>query len=95
MAKVSLFDKFLPKTEFGFSPKNKLANRFLGIMKNKKGLTQYEGLWEGGEPHGSGKCYNKKGRLTYEGPFRNGKSADGVHWETYKNCYLQSISING
>lgn len=64
-------------------------------MKNKQGLTQYEGLWEGCEPHGSGKSYNKKGKLTYEGPFRNGKSADGAHWETYKNYYLQSISING
>jgi antitoxin component YwqK of YwqJK toxin-antitoxin module len=59
----------------------------VGTSYYKNGQIQYEGSWEGGEPHGQGKVYNMNGKLMYDGAWRCGVSNQGIYMERYKNRF--------
>jgi antitoxin component YwqK of YwqJK toxin-antitoxin module len=56
-----------------------------GCSYYKNGRLQFEGQWQGGEPHGPGKVYNQHGKLLFEGDWKGGKSSAGIFMERYKN----------
>ena len=56
-----------------------------GISYYKNGKVQYEGQWQGGEPHGQGKVYNWHGKLMYDGIWKGGLSPNGIYMERYKD----------